>query len=334
MRVHRLLALLLCIGAAPLAYSQMPKEDTVKGAKDHPLLSRFAGSRLVGYGVKEFEEVTLPAGKRIAGKDSKPVFDSKLDLEGKYTRIAYNFERERSSLEVMRNYQAALDKAGLKTVFSCAKEACGKEFGQYVWDRHFSDQFVKGAESTYMPFLYGRFDERYLLAKGTLADGSPVHVAVYVVAPVQDKNGGVYLEIVEGKPMEGGKVSANLDAGDMARGIAADGKVAVYGIYFDTGKAEVKPESKAALAEMAKLMQQDPKLKLYVVGHTDNQGVLAQNVDLSQRRAEAVVKVLTADYKIDARQLSAKGVASYAPVASNDADTGREKNRRVELVKQ
>ena len=329
MRVLRLLPLLLCASA----YAQMPAQDTVKGGKDHPLLSRFEGSKMVGYGLKEFDEVTLPAGKRIANKDGKMTFDSMLQLEGKYTRIAYNFPRERSALEVMRNYQAALEKAGLKTVFACAKDNCGDGFGEFFLKR-VGDHFIQGAEASWDPFNHGRNDERYLLAKGTRPDGTLVHVGVYSVAPVQDKLGGIYVEIVEAKAMEGGKVSANLNAADMAKGIAADGKVAVYGVFFDTDKTDVKPESKDALAEMAKLLQQDGKLKLYVVGHTDNQGALAHNLELSQKRAESVIKVLAADYKVDARRLSAKGVASYSPAASNDAEAGREKNRRVELVKQ
>jgi outer membrane protein OmpA-like peptidoglycan-associated protein len=333
MTARSLFALLLC-AAAPLAHSQMPPKDTVSGAKDHPLLSRFEGARLVGYEVKEFDEAVLPAGKRVANKNGQPAFEQALTLEGKHTRIAYVFPKERSSLEVMRNYQAALDKAGFKTVFACAKENCGSNFGEFWNEKRVSDNFIHGGEIAYAPFNYGRMEPRYLLAKGATKDGRPVHALVYTVAPVQDKNGGLYLEIVEGKDMEGGKVSANLDAAAMAKGIAAEGKVAVYGVYFDTGKADVKPESKAALGEMAKLLQQDGQLKVYVVGHTDNQGVLAQNVDLSQKRAEAVIKALAADYKVDAKRLSAKGVASYAPVASNDADAGRQLNRRVELVKQ
>jgi len=332
MRAYRLLPLLLC--AATAAQAQMPAQDTVKGGKDHPLLSRFEGSKMVGYGLKEFDEVMLPAGKRIENKGGQMAFENALQLEGKYTRMAYNFPRERSSLEVMRNYQAALDKAGLKTVFACAKENCGKGFGEFFLEKRVGNHFIQGAEASWDPFNYGRNDERYLLAKGTRPDGSLVHVAVYSVAPVQDKLGGIYVEIVEAKAMEGGKVSANLNAADMAKGIAADGKVAVYGILFDTDKTDVKPESKDALAEMAKLLQQDAKLKLYVVGHTDNQGALAHNLELSQKRAESVIKVLAADYKVDAKRLSAKGVASYAPAASNDAEAGREKNRRVELVKQ
>lgn len=331
MRSYRFVPLLLCAG---LAQAEMPPQDTVKGAKDHPLLSRFEGAKMVGYGLKEFDEVTLLAGKRLENKGGKMAFDSTLQLEGKYTRIAYDYPRERSALEVMRNYQAALDKAGLKTVFACAKDNCGKGFGEFFLENRVGNNFIQGSSEYWAPFNYGRDDERYLLAKGTRPDGSLVHVAVYSVAPVQDKNGGIYVEIVEAKAMEGGKVSVNLNAADMAKGIAADGKVAVYGVFFDTDKTDVKPESKDALAEMAKLLQQDGKLKLYVVGHTDSQGALAHNLELSQKRAESVIKVLAADYKVDARRLSAKGVASYAPAASNDAEAGREKNRRVELVKQ
>lgn len=326
----RITSLLLCALLAPLAQAAtMPPQDTVKGAKDHPLLSRFEGARLVGYDSKEFDEVTLPAGKR-AGQN----FEKSIPLEGKYTRIAYNFPKERSALEVMRNYQAALEKAGLKALFACAKESCGDGFGAWFLDKQLGNNFIQGSSDYAAPFNYGRNDGRYLLAQGITANGMQVHVAVYSVAPVQDQNGGIYLQIVEGKAMEQGKVSANLNAADMAKGITAEGKVAIYGVYFDTDKSEVKPESKAALGEMAKLMQQNPQLKVYIVGHTDNQGALAHNLDLSQRRAEAVVKALSGEFKVDARRLSAKGVASYSPVASNDNDAGREKNRRVELVKQ
>ena len=337
MRLPRSLAIAAALAAflaMPAAHAAMPPQDTVKGAKDHPLLSRFEGARLVGYDRKEYEEASLPAGKRTGSKNGKAVFEKTLDLEGRYTRIAYNYPQERSSLEVMRNYQAALDKAGLKTVFTCVKEACGSDFGDYWLSQRLGNNFVQGSSAYWEPFNHGRDDERYLLAEGKRPDGASVHVAVYVVAPTDGKNGGVYLELVEGKDMDKGKVSASLTAADMAKGLASEGRVAVYGVLFDTDKADVKPESKDALTQMAKLLQQDPRLKVYIVGHTDNQGTLARNLDLSQRRAEAVAKALAADYKVDPKRLSAKGVASYAPVASNDAEAGREKNRRVELVKQ
>jgi OOP family OmpA-OmpF porin len=124
------------------------------------------------------------------------------------------------------------------------------------------------------------------------------------------------------------------DAGAFASGIKEAGHVAVYGIYFDTGKSDVKPESDAALKEIARLLSQEAKLKLYVVGHTDSVGQLDANMKLSQARAEAVVKVLTTRHGVAAARLKAAGAGPIAPVASNATEEGRASNRRVELVEQ
>jgi OmpA-OmpF porin, OOP family len=331
---------LIIIGlSAPLlalAAAEMPKDDTVKGAKDHPLLSRFTGSKLTGYRFKEFDEVELVAGKQITNKENKEVFEKMQTVEGKYSRIIYTYPAERSSLEVMRNYQAAIQKAGLKTIYSCEKAACGEDFGGIFLTYMEQGGFRGEGSSDYWasPFNYGRADERYFLASGKRSDGSTIFAGVYVVGPTDGKLGGVYLQILEPKAMETDKVSVNLNAEDMSKGLAAEGKIALYGLYFDTGKALIKPESKPQLAEMAALMQKDAALKVYIVGHTDNQGAAASNVALSQQRADAVVKALVADYKISASRMAAKGVASFAPIASNDSDAGKAKNRRVELVKQ
>jgi len=123
-------------------------------------------------------------------------------------------------------------------------------------------------------------------------------------------------------------------ADGLDKGLSADGKVALYGIFFDTGKADIKPESTPQLEEMAKLLTHAPKLQVFIVGHTDNQGGVDGNLALSLRRAQAVVATLVKDYKIDTARLSARGVANFSPLASNDADAGRAKNRRVELVAQ
>lgn len=137
--------------------------------------------------------------------------------------------------------------------------------------------------------------------------------------------------VVEKKGMEQDVVA---NAAVFADAIKTTGHVAVYGILFDTGKTEIKPESDAAIAEIAKLLKADASLKLLVVGHTDNVGSIESNMKLSQARAEAVSKVLTAKHGIVANRLKSYGVASLAPVATNDTEEGRAKNRRVELVKQ
>lgn len=120
----------------------------------------------------------------------------------------------------------------------------------------------------------------------------------------------------------------------MNKDISATGHVSVYGIFFDTAKSDIKPESDAAIAEIAKLLQGNAGLKLYVVGHTDNVGSFDANMQLSRSRAEAVIKELVAKHRIAADRLKPYGVSSLAPVASNDTDEGKQKNRRVELVKQ
>jgi OOP family OmpA-OmpF porin len=144
-------------------------------------------------------------------------------------------------------------------------------------------------------------------------------------------NGVIWLRIVEKKAMEQYIVA---DAAAFANDINATGHVAVYGIYFDSGKSLIKPESAQAIAEIAKLLKGQPALKLFVVGHTDNEGGVEGNVKLAQDRAAAVLKALVNEHAIAASRLRAWGCGQFAPVASNDSEEGRAKNRRVELVKQ
>ncbi len=157
-------------------------------------------------------------------------------------------------------------------------------------------------------------------------DGKEVWVDV-----TAEFTGKYWLTIVERQAMAQTIVA---DAAAFANDLKATGHVAVYGIYFDSGKADLKPESTPALEEIAKLLGADAALKLWVVGHTDSQGNAEANLELSRRRADAVIKALTTTHKIDAKRLAPFGNGPFAPVATNDSDEGRAKNRRVELVKQ
>ena len=147
---------------------------------------------------------------------------------------------------------------------------------------------------------------------------------------VGDSGFNYVIDVVEKAGMKQ-EVTANADV--FRDDIRTTGHAAVYGIYFDTDQSVVKPESEPALKEVAKLLQADPKLSVRVVGHTDSTGDLAHNVSLSEARARAVVGALTAKHGIAAARLTAHGVGPLAPVASNDTEEGRAKNRRVELVK-
>jgi OmpA-OmpF porin, OOP family len=144
-------------------------------------------------------------------------------------------------------------------------------------------------------------------------------------------NGQYSLHIIEKQLMNQDVIA---DANSLANSIKESGKVAVYGIYFDTGKSTLKPESQPTLQEIAKLLKANSALKLYVVGHTDNTGLFDANMKLSMDRAVAVVNSLVSQFSVNAARLKAYGDGPTSPVASNDTDEGKALNRRVELVKQ
>lgn len=154
---------------------------------------------------------------------------------------------------------------------------------------------------------------------------------VEIWAHVEGCGNGYTVLMVE-KELMNQAVTANADS--LARSIKETGRVSVYGISFDTAKWDIKPESEPALQEIAKMLQADAGLKLYVVGHTDNVGSFEGNVKLSNNRADAVVRLLTGKYSIAASRLQPFGAGPTAPVQPNGTEEGRAKNRRVELVAQ
>jgi len=317
--VHRLV--LSACAAHALLFSPFVAAADAAGAKDHPLLTRFKGAAIAEYQVSAFDEAVLPI-KPVATVDRIGTSDL-AKVEGKITRINYVIEGEKTALEVMRNYAQALSRGGFQAVFQCASDACGRDMGGYLAN-----------SGKVMPTGFtASLDEKscYLLTRRSGPDGD-VHVLLWVVEDPANKRTLAYQQIVEGRPMVTGQVSV-LSASELKKSIDADGRVAIYGVYFDTSKADIKPESRPSLEEMARLLAAHPALRVYVVGHTDNQGGLAANLELSQRRADAVVKALVV-LEIDPQRMIAKGVASLAPLGSNTADTGRARNRRVELVQQ
>ncbi len=289
-------------------------QSDVAGSMDHPLVSRFPGSTISKYVVDNFDEFKVPLSRPNAGVPKTQT------VEGKITRIVYDTPAPRSVLEIYKNFESALTKAGFKPLYSCLNnDGCGS--GGPV-------QLASvGAED-----WSWRAGHRFLAAKLERAGGA-AYVTVHVGQWSDLSNGTqTVLFVVETKSME--KDLVTVDSKALGDDIATQGHSAVYGIYFDTGKADVKPESDAALKEIGKLLQEQASLKLLVVGHTDNVGGLAANMDLAKRRADAVVKALTGQYGVAAARLSAQGAGPLAPVASNRNEDGRGKNRRVELVEQ
>jgi outer membrane protein OmpA-like peptidoglycan-associated protein len=170
-------------------------------------------------------------------------------------------------------------------------------------------------------------DYRYWTGVAT-KNGADVHVGLLIHK--RSAYLRIALDVVETKAMTMGKVQVDLAA--MAQSLDAQGKIALYGIHFDTGKAAVKPESDATLAVIAEFLRSKPQTKMYVIGHTDDTGQYAQNMALSTARAVAVVEALATKHRVEKSRLHAVGVGPVAPVTTNTSDEGRALNRRVELV--
>jgi OOP family OmpA-OmpF porin len=292
----------------------------IPGGKDRPLLKRFEGSEIVRY--KAAPYATLD----FYNKDK-----SKVSPEGQMVRILFRVPAGKSSsLEVFRNYENELKEEGWDLVNSGPSELNGFGINDLITQQKFPADFGS---------LLGLGNPYYIYAVKHDPAGE-VHLDV-IIAQFGSQDSGsrifkgdevvVSVDSIQAKPLTNKMVDGT--ASDMAKEIASSGRVNLYGIYFDTDKTDIKPASKATLDQVAKLLNNDPTLKLQVVGHTDNQGTAEYNNNLSMRRAQSVVKELTSTYKIVADRLQPSGKGFSQPVAPNDTDAGRGKNRRVELVK-
>jgi OOP family OmpA-OmpF porin len=330
--------------------AQAQRLTDVKGSKDPAAIKRYEGAIIIGYKFSKFDEFTFLVGPLTPSKASSGpnLVPSKVQrVEGRYTRLLYVGPEGRSPLEVVRNYEQELTKTGFTPVYQCARTECGGSEADLT-DRTLYT--MQNRLANYPPAHSGRApgqvteyafssasDGRLLVAKRTGGAGE-AWISVYVATggfSMHSETVGhpiILVDLVEGIGMESNMVT--VDASAMAKGIASDGHVALYGILFDTDKTDIKPESAATIAEIAKFLKQDASVKLYVVGHTDNVGIYDYNMGLSQRRAAAVVAELTAKHGIPAARLKPAGSGPLSPVAPNETEDGRAKNRRVELVKQ
>jgi outer membrane protein OmpA-like peptidoglycan-associated protein len=280
--------------------------DLIAAAQeDHPLISRYQGSVVMSKKVEEFGEYLM-----VTGLTAKGDFVGE-KLQGKVTRIVYQNPQGRSTMEIFLNYRKALEDAGMAALYACALNECGPAYARSAWNRY--NGLFAAADG----------DPRYLAGK-IVTPKAAAYVAL-MVGRLRTQ-----FDVVEIVAMQEDLVA--VDAAALARGIDREGRVSVYGIYFDTDKADIKPESKPALDEIGKLLKSRSGLKLYLVGHTDMTGALAHNRALSEARARAVVKALVNDYGIAAERLEGYGVGPLAPAASNATSEGKAKNRRVELV--
>ena len=349
MRVLKLMGRGAALSAVALvlpAFSidKVPTKDLPK-LQDLPSIKRFADSVLLFRDDVAFDEVAFPTGK-VTYTDNKLSAAKSLVKSGQRSLLVYVTPAGRSPLEVLRNYQGSLKAAGFTPLYECEGDACGAadsftgsnnfNFGNTLFkDRVYStarsDAHVCAAGAQITGFRYTLLDNPATGETAAVMTWRPL-IKGYALPCPDDMEARTSVAVfrVQAKAMEEKMVTVS--ASEMTNQLTANGKVAIYGILFDSAKADIKPESKASLDEIGKLMKATPALKLHVVGHTDNAGGLEGNFDLSKRRAGAVKDALVKQYGIAADRLTANGVSYLAPVSTNGTDAGRAKNRRVELV--
>lgn len=309
-----------CVGGLSLASAQ--KSD-FRGSSDHPEVGRYQGAVITAYDAKGYEELSLPDRKLLRGAHTKPETWQR-NFAGKLTSIGYEGPAERSILEIVRNHEQTLRSKGYEIVLLCRAKDCAESATPTFWEA--------GRGQLRLPSTWESMV--YLLAERDAPQGR-ISIAMLGVETKANSSRPLTphlaVTVVEGKPMDTGKIAV-VKSGEMQEKLARDGRVAIYGVYFDFDKAEIKPESREQIEQLGALMKGNPKLDVLIVGHTDGKGAFDYNLSLSQRRAQAVAQTMASQYGIAAARVTAAGAGMMAPVASNRSDDGRAKNRRVEIV--
>jgi len=296
------------IAASFLASSTFAQD--VDGATDHPLIGRFEGARITAYDTRGFDEYQFPKAAMTSSES-----DSFDPIEGAKTSIAYVLPPTASLAEVERNYEMALADAGFEKVFQCADRECGGTALAYAIEQFPLPRMIID------PFNY-----RYLGATTTTEDGEVYAAIIFSVD--NDSQVRVQVTVVEAEAM----TFKMVDAAAMQADVLEKGRVALYGILFDTDEATIRPDSAPTMQEIATFLSSNADLDVVIVGHTDNQGSLEYNLGLSNRRAAAVRNALVSEYGIAADRMSHAGAGFLAPVATNTTASGRALNRRVEVI--
>jgi outer membrane protein OmpA-like peptidoglycan-associated protein len=309
-------------------------------AKDHPLVGRYEGAVLDAYQAHAYEEVGLiDAPLQNRRRDEKAARSDLLRVAGKVSLHYYKLPDGRSLREVQRNYEASLKAKGFTLVFSCATSdgSCYQPNPDRAANTA-PDDFATVLDTPEWPRIgrgkhfvstYFETSGRYVLAKYNGPAGA-VYASIALAEHSPERGNFAFVRVVESKAMETDKI-VFVDATAMQKSLNETGRVNLYGIHFDVDKDTIKPDSQPTLDEMTKLMRNSPQLRLAVVGHTDSQGDAGHNADLSRRRSQSVVAAL-AKAGIDAKRFTPRGAGASEPVAPNDTEAGRAKNRRVELL--
>lgn len=255
----------------------------------------------------------------------------RLMAEGDVEQVSYRLAGTAlTSYQLITPLKTQLEHSGYRILFACADTVCGGFDFRYLLDL---------LPEPAMHVNLGDF--QYLLARH--ADG---RTAAVLTSHARDTG---FVQITTVRPTEDAEVrlmppesapavrsdQMNLPdttSGDIANRLQTNGRVVLSDLEFGTGAARLGPGPFESLRELAAILTTQPRLKVTLVGHTDNVGSLENNTALSQRRANAVRDRLISAYGVAPNQISAEGIGYLAPLMTNETEAGRAKNRRVEAI--
>ncbi|GEM_PF-1291901 len=322
----------------------------VPNAVELPYLPRFANTILLGYEQHAAATTKIPtAAWQNRAKQSD--WEEALTLHGEVTRLLYLAPPKVNSLEVMRYYQKQLAELGYQSLFQCVgTKYCGQAVGDFYSNAAHGKQFTSNyilrsmysAGSVRDPRIQvvqrlHNGTESYLFLFAALQDNyadsaAGERVAIFIEAVTQQAAAPAPELSPTASAHHGTVTNSVFNAAELAQQLTDTGRAVLYAIEFDDAQQIIQSTADAQLEQIALLLQQQPQLTLYIVGHTDNVGELKSNLQRSQQRASQVMQALIQRFHIAAKRLAATGMAHLAPIASNAAPAGRMRNCRIELV--
>lgn len=296
--------LLVCVALIAASFTAIPAASQQNG---HPLISPYKGVKKIDTSVTQFADYSL-----ITGFDFNNKTATGQSVKGKLTRLYHDNPDGRSILEVFKNYEDSFKEAGLSVIWQChGDNECFTSSTRNAYKQYNGIRAINGGDS------------RYLAGK-LVNDQTLYHIALAV------GRRGTSIDIVESRAMDTGMVTINKD--HLLRELKQNGSVKVDGLFFALNESQLLPESQPSMQVLAELLNDNPSLHLFVVGHTDLVGDIEYNFNLSKKRADSVINQLVEDYRISPVRLKGYGVGPLAPKTSNEEANGRASNRRVEVV--
>ena len=284
----------------------------VANARDHPLVRRVGGSNIIEYKVVESGRCDVPLGPARGN-----TFTEFNTVNGKVTRIEYAYRPGLSVEAVYREFARSFEQAGMRPLFTCADASCGTGTGP--------------TDSCNRPWYSGN-DQRQFTGAAE-QNGSAAIISLHVHAPERYARTIAVLSVIETSsptPREEG-VGVGMPKA-LTDQLRERGFTELGEPVFQEGSTRLTDNGERIVRGVAGFLKQNPRVRLFIVNHTDNDGRWESEMELSRGRAQAVARTLTSKYGIAANRLSAQGVGPLAPVADLRTEPGRKRNTRTTLV--